>query len=141
MGRMGQREAGEVARVQEVLRFAEYEGCQSNWLAGHFGEQRSVPCGHCQWCRTHRGLDSPFHPQVRLDLSVIRAAIDARQMHPELQDEPRVLARFLCGVTSPRTTRARLTSHQLFGVCRAVHFQVVVNAIRQEGGSLFPEGF
>jgi hypothetical protein len=75
------------------------------------------------------------------DRSIIRSAIEARARHSELREEPSVLAKFLCGIRSPRTTRAGLTSHELFGTCRTVPFQSVVNAVRQEGGSRFPQGF
>jgi ATP-dependent DNA helicase RecQ len=75
------------------------------------------------------------------DRSIIRLAIEARARHPELREEPSALAKFLCGIQSPRTTRAGLASHELFGAGRTVPFQSAVNAVRQEGGSLFPEGF
>ena len=48
-----------------------------------------------------------------------------------------MLAKFLCGIPSPWTTRARLKSHRLFGACRAVPFQAVLNTIRQEGAASF----
>jgi len=35
--------------------------------------------------------------------------------HPQALGEPRQLARFLCGITSPAATRARLSRHALFG--------------------------
>jgi ATP-dependent DNA helicase RecQ len=75
------------------------------------------------------------------DRSIIRLAIEAREIYPELREEPSVLAKFLCGIRSPWTTAARLTSHELFGACQTVPFQSVVNAVRQQGGSLFPQGF
>jgi ATP-dependent DNA helicase RecQ len=36
--------------------------------------------------------------------------------HPRALEEPRQLARFLCGLTSPATSRARLMRHPSFGI-------------------------
>jgi len=49
----------------------------------------------------------------------------------ELLAEPRAFARFLCGLTSPKLSRARLGSHQLFGVFSDVPFTDVLR--RAEG--------
>ena len=141
MARLLQREAREIARLREVLQLATHDGCQTNWLAAYFGEQRTAPCGHCQWCRTGQLLAMPPSNTRVPERSIIRSAIDARETHEELREEPSVLAKFLCGIRSPRTTRARLTSHELFGACQTMPFQSVLNAVRQEGGSLFPAGF
>jgi ATP-dependent DNA helicase RecQ len=141
MGRLLQREAREIIRLHQVLQLATHDGCQTNWLASYFGEQRTAPCGHCQWCRTGQPLAMPPSGTRAPDGSIIRAAIEAREILPELREEPPVLAKFLCGIRSPRTTRAGLTSHELFGACRTVPFQSVMDAVRQEGGSLFPQGF
>ncbi len=39
---------------------------------------------------------------------------------------PRQVARFLCGLSSPATTRARLTRHRLFGALADVPFPTVL---------------
>ena len=59
MERLMQREAREIARLHEILRLATHDGCQTNWLAAYFGEERAAPCGHCSWCRTHMRLVLP----------------------------------------------------------------------------------
>ena len=38
-----------------------------------------------------------------------------RAEHPEALGQPRQLARFLCGLSSPATTRERLSRHELYG--------------------------
>jgi ATP-dependent DNA helicase RecQ len=141
MERLLQREAREIARLHQVLQLAAHDGCQTNWLANYFGQERTAPCGHCQWCRTGQPLAIPPRATAVPDRYLIRSAIDIRETHPELQEEASVLARYLCGIRSPRTTRAGLRSYELFGACRNIPFQSVVAAIRQEGGCLFPEGF
>ena len=127
MARLLQREAREIARLHEVLHLATHDGCQTNWLASYFGEQRTAPCGHCQWCRTGQPLAMPPSGTRVPDRSIIRAAIDAREMHEELREEPSVLAKFLCGIRSPRTSHAqahvarafrRLPDHTVSDCCQ-----------------------
>jgi ATP-dependent DNA helicase RecQ len=42
------------------------------------------------------------------------------------------LARFLCGLSSPRTGRARLRSHELFGRLEEVPFAQVLQAVSRQ---------
>jgi ATP-dependent DNA helicase RecQ len=39
---------------------------------------------------------------------------------------PRQLARFLCGMTSPASIRARLTRHEAFGILSDIPFSEVL---------------
>jgi ATP-dependent DNA helicase RecQ len=115
--RFQQREAQEVARVQEVLRLVTHEGCQSNALVAHFGQRRERPCGHCTWCRTGvaRVLPAP-RPRPPLPAGLDVAAFRAlASRHPEALGHPRQAARFLCGLSSPALSRAKLGNHKLFG--------------------------
>jgi len=93
------------------------DGCQANALAAYFGEVRSKPCGHCTHCRTGRRQAIP----PRSALPAIASALDAdswsalRAEHPDELGEPRQGARFLCGLTGPAFTRAKLSRQPLFG--------------------------
>ena len=116
--RFQQREAKEVGRVQEVLRLVTHAGCQSNALVAHFGQQRERPCGHCTFCRTGvaRVLPAP-RPRPDLPAGLDVAAFRAlAAKHPEALGHPRQAARFLCGLSSPALSRAKLGNHKLFGV-------------------------
>jgi ATP-dependent DNA helicase RecQ len=53
----------------------------------------------------------------------------ARENHPELAS-PRQLARFLCGMSSPATTRARLGRHHSFGLLADLPFADVLAIAR-----------
>ncbi len=46
--------------------------------------------------------------------------------HPHALGDPRQMARFLCGLTSPATTRARLSRHALFGALAEHRFAQVM---------------
>ncbi len=112
------REAAEAARVADVLAVVTHDGCQTNRLVAHFGQHRDAPCGHCTWCRTRNPRTLP----QAVERAPLPAGLDlggltgVRAAHPDALATPRQVARFLCGITSPATTRAKLTRGGLFGV-------------------------
>jgi ATP-dependent DNA helicase RecQ len=129
--RFERREAKEVQRIAEVLRLVNTTECLSNALVAHFGEQRDGPCGHCSRCRAPSGHPAALVAMredapgaVSLDRAELRALAQA---HPKALGEVRQLARFLCGLTSPATTRARLSRHALFGVLAERRFAGVLS--------------
>ena len=50
---------------------------------------------------------------------------------------PRQLARFLCGIGTPKTSRGKLGKHALFGAYEKVPFGVILDAVAD---LLFPGG-
>jgi ATP-dependent DNA helicase RecQ len=122
------REQHEVSRVQQVLDLVSQDGCQTNALVGYFGEAREQPCGHCTYCRSGRRQALP-PPR---ELPPLPAGLDVAELHfcrdayPEALGEPRQAARFLCGLTSPALTRAKLTRHPLFGALEERRFAEVL---------------
>ena len=129
VGLLHQREERDLARLGQVVAYAETPGCLYQHLLSHFGETRPEPCGHCSRCRAPQteATSLPGTPATALTLAqsdTIQGLLEER--HPSLRT-PRQLARFLCGLTSPATTRAwftppearrkaRLTSHEAFGL-------------------------
>jgi ATP-dependent DNA helicase RecQ len=126
--RFERREAQEIERIQQVLALATHAGCQTQALVGYFGERLAGPCGHCSYCETS---SAPPLPSVaasagiaeRLDRTAFTALCTA---HPDALGEPRQQARFLCGLTSPRASHARLSRHPLFGVLDGARFADVL---------------
>ena len=115
--RFARRETAEVARVGQIVELVTREGCQTGFLLAYFGEERDKPCGHCTWCETGRATEFPPLPErgpmgSRVDVAALRQL--ARQ-HPAELGHPRQQARFLCGLSSPGLTRAKLSRHALFG--------------------------
>jgi ATP-dependent DNA helicase RecQ len=134
--RFARREAQEVARVAQVLDLVTHAGCQTNFLVGYFGERRPSPCGHCTVCETGQSQQlpppAPLPPLAEaLDWSAVRALQAA---HPRALGEPRQAARFLCGLSSPALTHARLTRHPLFGSLEARRFAEVLAACEAHAG-------
>jgi ATP-dependent DNA helicase RecQ len=127
--RFAARETQEIARLRQIVAFIAQDSCLTNALLRYFGEERSAPCGHCSVCEQGRGATMPPEPaQPAIDSVVPRAAF--RQLcaeQPQALGHPRQQARFLCGLTSPALTRAKLSRHQLFGALEGQHFADVLS--------------
>jgi len=126
--RFEKRERNEITRVQAVLELVTRDGCQVNALIGYFGETRAELCGHCTHCLTgQRQLLPEIPPPPALESVLDAAAIGAlAREQPAALASPRQLARFLCGMTSPALTKARLSRSPLFGVAQDRRFGEVL---------------
>ena len=107
----------ETARVGSVLELVTHDGCQVGALVGYFGETRTEPCGHCTHCLTGRAQRLPEpEPKPPIAAGIDAGALAAlRESHPGALGTARQRTRFLAGITSPATSRARLTRDPLFG--------------------------
>ena len=120
------REEADLGRLRQVVELAEQAGCITGFVTHHFGEELAAPCGHCDRCRGIAPQPVPRSPHpapADEDLQMIRALKDER--HAALKT-PRQLARFLCGITSPAVTRARLSRHDAFGLLEHLRFAEVL---------------
>ena len=122
------REEAEMKRMQQVLDLVTAKGCQSAMLALHFGERLPAPCGTCTFCREGRPQvlpPAPVEPPLPYGLDV-KAFGALRDVHPRALGQSRQAARFLCGLTSPATTQAKLSRNPLFGSLAARRFADVL---------------
>jgi ATP-dependent DNA helicase RecQ len=107
-------------------------------LVGYFGETLPGPCGHCTACLSGfdaqtRALpaDAPLPSLASLfDVSTFEQLCAA---HPGALGEPRQQARFLCGLSSPALTAARLSRDPLFGACEHYPFAEVLAWLGGDG--------
>jgi ATP-dependent DNA helicase RecQ len=135
-----ERESREIARLDQVLELAGHDGCQTAFLAAHFGEILPQPCGHCTWCR-NGGHPVPLLPPPPLEIDENRLAQAASlrqnagpsELAKALAD-PRAFTRFLTGLPSPRQTRGKLRGHPLFGVFAQVPFAEVLRRVEEMDG-------
>lgn len=130
--RILKREAAEIARLHQVLELAGLDSCQTLFLAAHFSEKREQPCGHCSWC--HDGKADLFqraHHSIASELSVEVEKVLQDDSGGEYLQQPRALTRFLCGLTSPRISRAKLSRHPLFARLEHVPFKQVLDWAEQ----------
>ena len=127
--RFDRREQAEIERIGRVLSLVTHDGCQVRALVAYFGETRAEPCGHCSFCLDGEAQELPkASPRPTPETVVDRRALEVLQAeHPEALGEPRQRARFLCGITSPATTRAKLTREPLFGALADHRFADVLD--------------
>ena len=123
-GRFKKREAQAVAQLEAVIALVTSPTCQTNALIAHFGDVRARPCGHCSVCLRGSGealAAAATLPPIakQLDASALRKLTAA---HPRALGEPRKLARFLCGLSSPALTSAKLSRNALYGVLNERRF-------------------
>jgi ATP-dependent DNA helicase RecQ len=120
------RESADLERLGSVLGISSCRGCLTNYLTSHFGQKLEAPCGHCDRCR---GVPAKkiTRPKARKpsdeELEHLKRLVG--QNHSELAT-PRQLARFLCGMSSPATTRARLSRNDAFGLFADLPFAEVL---------------
>ena len=121
-----QREHADLDRLGQVLGLSSQRTCLTAYLTKYFGEILDGPCGHCDRCR---GLPAKVirRPKTRPvtdgELQLVGRLVEER--HAALGAE-RQLARFLCGMTSPAATRARLNRHDAFGMLGDTPFSEVL---------------
>ena len=123
--RFQKREVNDLARIRRVVEFVQHDGCLTRRLLEYFGEERGE-CGHCCRCEGLRAQPQPAVPQE--SLGTVQAG-ELRRLEAEGHEAlatPRQRTRFLCGLSSPATTRARLRGHDLYGVFESVPFQTVL---------------
>ncbi len=129
IARFQKREANDIERVQRVLELTQHDGCLTRHLLGYFGEAREA-CGHC--CRCQGVKPTPLGGALRKtftknDEQRIQSLIS--QGHESIRS-PRQLTRFLCGITSPATTRAKLRKEtSLFGAHDSYSFKATLELV------------
>jgi ATP-dependent DNA helicase RecQ len=125
--RFAMREKADLERLNNIPQFLENKHCYTDALANYFGDIDSQTCGKCSVClgQTVKLPSAQPEPNLEqiLEPRVIQALI---KINSEALSEPRQLARFLCGMTSPKTTRAKLSRHPLFGICEKNSFPRVL---------------
>lgn len=120
------REKQEISRLHQVLELAGHHGCLARKLGEHFGEHLKEDCGKCSWCRSHSAAALLPRTAAAIDDAIRKQVPAFRRENEELFSEARSLARFLCGISSPKVSRARLSSHPLFGSLSQVPFAEVL---------------
>jgi len=113
-----------------MLALASETGCQTAALVGYFGERLPGPCGHCTSCVD--GHEAPRLLAAESSRPPIASRLNRQAFaqlcseHPEALGEPRQQARFLCGLSSPALTTARLSRHAQFGALEDYPFSDVL---------------
>ncbi len=124
------REKAEIGRLMQVLDFANAKRCQTAQLAEHFAERLPEPCGHCSWCLEGNQSIIPRAIQtISKDLQEKVYELRQNDTNNLFQDN-HSMALFLCGTTTPRSSRTKLGKHNLFGSLVRVPFAEVLKWIK-----------
>jgi ATP-dependent DNA helicase RecQ len=114
-------ERAEIERLHAMLALFESRECLSRRLAEWFGDDRApVRCGHCSACHgkvAHLPDPEPLDPLEdntieRLAGELVQQLAASTETHPVTPD---LVARFLCGLTSPLLTRLKARRLSGFG--------------------------
>jgi ATP-dependent DNA helicase RecQ len=124
-----EREIGELARIEEVFELMCSDRCQSAAIAEHFGQAMQDGCGHCSVCEGAIVGALPEPSDARVGDSAMTALRALSKQHPEALGDARQQARFLCGLSSPKMIRKRLTQDPHYGCCNCVPFDRVLEAL------------
>lgn len=124
-----EREIGELTRLNELFELMTASDCQSAALSNHFGQPLEQHCGHCSFCEENAIDAIPESEFARVGDSALTGVRALKKDHPQLLENARQQARFLCGLSSPRLVRARLTRHPLYGCCAEVPFDQVIETL------------
>ncbi len=125
--RFAERERRDVERLTQIVSYVEHDGCRTRFLLRYFGEDLPADCGHCGWCEGVRPGTLPARhapPLGEREAALVRSV---RTDGGAALASPRQVARFLCALTSPSATRAKLPRHRSFGALAMVPFQQVLS--------------
>ncbi|KAL9577760.1 MAG: hypothetical protein Q9203_007340, partial [Teloschistes exilis] len=116
-----------MARIYNVVDLITARACLTRGLARHFGDEKTVPiagCGHCSFCITRKPVlfdrEQNRSRLGRINEKKFRAILTATTV----RDDPRFLARVAFGISSPRVTKEKLGTHEVFGSMDDCDFEV-----------------
>ncbi len=135
--RFGERERLHVQRIHTALALATSPGCLTTQLLEYFGERRPA-CGHCGHCNGQNATALP--PQRRWPLGDTERRL-IRNLDADGSAalcSTRQLTRFLCGLSSPATSRAKLMGRPAFGALADLPFRDVLTFVDATRGDAPP---
>ena len=130
------KEAKEVARIAQLVRFFELTTCLNYNLARYFDDNAApLSCGHCSVCRGQ---------MAKLVYSEVPKWLDDAQLKADLHElkraaEPKGLTslsldtqcRFLAGMTLPLFTRLQVRKLSGFGRCEHLRYAEIKAKLAQ----------
>jgi ATP-dependent DNA helicase RecQ len=137
------REERDIAMSSNIIRLLEHRGCKVRFILNFFGENFKRDCGHCEWCITRNDTTPVSSPKYHLTESDKLSIAHLQSQFPSLLGTNRKITRFLCGISSPRTSRTRiacitpeaggrkqpLTRHKDFGKFSQVPFRELLSIL------------
>ncbi len=127
-----QKEANEINRIRSMVSFFEENKCLSHQLAQYFSDELApIQCQHCSVCQGHIAT-LPSSNLNRYEPDLIKQWITPYNNASKDQATSKALARFLCGIVTPESTRLKAKQMEGFGQLESTPYNEVlawVNAI------------
>ena len=123
-----EHEQQEIDRLALMFNYAGNDSCLSQNLLAYFGEQID-PCGHCGPCLGEPPAIIQPGRQQSCSTDTLQALQTLIAQYPDALGTPRQAARFLCGLSSPASSAARLRGNPLFESCVQIPFGAVMEQI------------
>lgn len=73
----------------------------------------------------------PPRRDATIDPAIWQQLEPLRETHQQILDDPRAIARLLCGIATPWLTKAKLTRDPIFGRLEHVPFAAVLHQAQQ----------
>jgi ATP-dependent DNA helicase RecQ len=132
--RFATAERRDIERIAQVVALAASPDCTVRQVLTYFGEQLEHDCGHCDRCLGEAIPPmAPRHDEILTEGDRALIAAVVAEGHTALQ-APRQVARFLCGLTSPAASRARLGRDPRFGQLSHHRFAAIAEAASSLAG-------
>lgn len=129
-----QKEKSDIQRIQSMLALLESKTCLSARLAQYFGDHAAPEkCGHCSVCRGQIA-ELPKASLPPLEAQAIEPALSELTIKAEIQSillTQKAKTRFLCGLSTPLSTKLQATKLQGFGLLEAYPFAQVHQLVIQ----------
>ncbi len=103
------REERDIVMSNNVIKLLEHPGCKVRYILEFFGENFNKECGHCEWCITKSDTTPMKHEEYNFTKEDKLLIDNLRNNHPGVLDSPRQISRFLCGISSPKASRTRIS--------------------------------
>jgi len=131
---VAERERSEVQRLDEMVQLATSSTCVSQAVSRYFGELIE-PCGKCdRCCGENKEQDASKFSSKTWFAPINMAVWDTITKIEELPKDALSLAKFACGISSPRLREKKATKHELFGSLRDSGFRQVLQLALQHNG-------
>lgn len=118
----------ELRRIEDLMAYFQCDECLAIQLAAHFGHRRTRPCGRCSFCIGNGSIDTSITLSTSIGRSAMGVLDTAKQVYPEVLEDPLDQAKFLCGVSTTAFRRHRIFKDPGYGICDHVRFLDVFSA-------------
>lgn len=126
-----QKEHSEINRIQSMIQFFQSEQCLSYALAGYFSDFNAPQeCHHCSVCNGNIARLTKDELQPIDKLQIIQWIQTYQQATVQMLSS-KAISRFLCGLTTPLSTKLKANQMEGFGKLERYPFSEIDNIVQE----------